>query len=379
MTNPISKALPKLTYRNLLKTIARQRTRAVLKPFEPKATKTIQVQHITIYDYTPTEITHHTPKRVQECLHFHSQPSTTWINLDAIEKEEMDKLATTFHIHWLIQEDILSYGQRPKVDEIEGVMYALLNMLFVKEDTGLIEQEQISIVLGHNFIISFQEDAEKDVFDPVRKRLQIPNSRERERKADYLFYALIDIIVDSYLGVIEQLGNQIEIIEEQIITRSSNHTFEKISQLRKDIILLKRNITPVRDLVAAIIRSDSDLLEEKTSKYFKDVQDHVALANDLIDNYRDLILGLQDTYVNNINLRMNEVMKTLAIITSIMAPATVIGGIFGMNFSVIPYSHHKWGFYGTLLVMLAIPIIMIWWFRKRGWFQKDYPGQQNLF
>jgi magnesium transporter len=128
-----------------------------------------------------------------------------------------------------------------------------------------------------------------------------------------------------------------------------------------------------------LVRSDSELLQERTTKYFKDVYDHVVQANDLLDNYRDLIMGLQDMYVNNINLRMNEVMKTLAIITAIMAPATVIGGIFGMNFDVIPYAHHQWGFYGTITVMLIIPVIMILWFVKRGWFQKDYPEQQSLF
>jgi magnesium transporter len=161
------------------------------------------------------------------------------------------------------------------------------------------------------------------------------------------------------------------------LQRATKHTFEKISQLRKDIILLKRNIAPVKDLAAALVRSESELLEERTAKYFKDVYDHVVQANDLIDNYRDLVLGVQDMYVNNVNLRMNEVMKTLAIITSIMAPATVIGGIFGMNFDVIPYAHHDWGFYGTIGLMLVIPIAMIIWFYKRGWFQKDYPTKDN--
>jgi magnesium transporter len=288
-------------------------------------------------------------------------------------------LSQHYGIHELIQEDIISYGQRPKVDEIDDHLYALLNMLFVEKETGIIEQEQISIVLGKNYVISIQEDATRDVFDPVRKRLRMATSKEREKAADYLFYALIDVIVDSYLLVIEDIAGHIENIEEQILSRSTKHTFQRISQLRKDIILLKRNIAPVRDLVASLVRSDSDLLQERTTKYFKDVYDHVVQANDLLDNYRDLIMGLQDMYVNNINLRMNEVMKTLAIITAIMAPATVIGGIFGMNFDVIPYAHHQWGFYGTIAVMLIIPVVMILWFVKRGWFQKDYPEQETLF
>jgi magnesium transporter len=150
---------------------------------------------------------------------------------------------------------------------------------------------------------------------------------------------------------------------------SDKKAFHQINLIRKDLMLLKRNTTPVRDLVAAILRSDNPLLNDNTTKYYKDVHDHIMQANDLVDNYRELVNTLQEMYFNNINLRMNEVMKTLAILTTVMAPATVIGGIFGMNFDIIPYAHHEWGFYGTVVVMVAIPIIMIWWFRRRGWFR----------
>lgn len=376
MTSPISKKLPAIAYRNLLKSLARQKTRAVVKPFTP--TKRVSTStHITVYDYTATEINHLRPTTIEECFPFIDTPSITWINMDNLTPEQMELVCSRYRIHWLIQEDISTFGQRPKVDEIEGILFCLLNMLFVNEETGVIEQEQISVVLGNNYVLSFQEDAEKDVFDPIRKRLQKNNSRERERGADYLFYSIIDIITDSYLAVIENIGSQIEQIEESILQKATKHTFEKISQLRKDIILLKRNIAPVKDLVAGLVRSESSLIDATTAKYFKDVYDHVVQANDLIDNYRDLVLGVQDMYVNNINLRMNEVMKTLAIITSIMAPATVIGGIFGMNFDVIPYAHHNWGFYGTLAFMLIIPLLMIIWFYKRGWFQKDYPSTRS--
>jgi len=377
MASIISKKLPALAYRNLLKSLARQKTRAVTKPFKASKEPGSGIPHISVYDYNPTVINHKIPTTIEECFPFLDTPSVTWINMDNLTPAQMESVCNRYKIHWLIQEDIMTYGQRPKVDEIEGVLFCLLNMLFVNLKTGVIEQEQISVVLGTNFVLSFQEDAEKDVFDPIRKRLQKSNSRERERGADYLFYSLIDIITDSYLSVVENIGNQIEIIEESILQKATKHTFEKISQLRKDIILLKRNIAPVKDLAAALVRSESDLMEERTTKYFKDVYDHVVQANDLIDNYRDLVLGVQDMYVNNINLRMNEVMKTLAIITSIMAPATVIGGIFGMNFDVIPYSHHEWGFYGTIGLMLIIPIAMIIWFYRRGWFQKDYTTKND--
>lgn len=379
MQNTITKALSHLQYRQLLKALARRRTRAVVKPFAPKPAKPIKKHDITIIDYTQTQIEQKLVPSIKDAFHYHQTPTNTWINVDGLSKKDVIGLSQHYGIHELIQEDIISIGQRPKVDEIDDHLYALLNMLFVEKETGIIEQEQISIVLGKNYVISIQEDATRDVFDPVRKRLRMSTSKEREKAADYLFYALIDVIVDSYLLVIEDIASHIENIEEQILSRATKHTFQRISQLRKDIILLKRNVAPVRDLVASLVRSDSDLLQERTTKYFKDVYDHVVQANDLLDNYRDLIMGLQDMYVNNINLRMNEVMKTLAIITAIMAPATVIGGIFGMNFDVIPYSHHQWGFYGTIAIMLIIPVLMILWFVKRGWFQKDYPEQQSLF
>jgi magnesium transporter len=377
MASSISKKLPGIAYRNFLKSLARQKTRAVVNPFQPiKKTKS-SVSHISVYDYNADIIHQVKPETIEECFPFLDTETVTWINMDNLTQQQMEAVCTRYKIHWLIQEDIMTYGQRPKVDEIEGVLYCLLNMLFVNKETGVIEHEQISVVLGKNFVLSFQEDAEKDVFDPIRKRLQKKDSRERERGADYLFYSIVDIITDSYLSVVENIGNQIEDIEESILQRATKHTFEKISQLRKDIILLKRNIAPVKDLAAALVRTESELLEERTAKYFKDVYDHVVQANDLIDNYRDLVLGVQDMYVNNVNLRMNEVMKTLAIITSIMAPATVIGGIFGMNFDVIPYAHHEWGFYGTIGLMLIIPTAMIIWFYKRGWFQKDYPTKDD--
>jgi magnesium transporter len=176
------------------------------------------------------------------------------------------------------------------------------------------------------------------------------------------------MIVDNYFIVMEKLGEQIELVEEEVIRRSNTRSLARINQQRKELIVLKRNIGPVRDLLNNIIRSESEVLEDRTTKYFKDVYDHINQANDLTENYRDIMVSLQDLYINNVNLKMNEVMKVMAVVTCLMAPATVIGGIFGMNFDIIPYAHHQWGFYFAVCCMLLIPLLMLWIFRRRGWF-----------
>ena len=164
------------------------------------------------------------------------------------------------------------------------------------------------------------------------------------------------------------MGEKIELLEEDIIKNSNNRSLVKINMIRKEMILLKRSIAPVRELISGILRSESDLNEEKTEKYFKDVYDHIIQANDLSENYRDMMMNMQDLYLSNVNLRMNEVMKMMAVVTCLLAPATVIGGIFGMNFDIIPLMHNTWGFFISVGLMLIIPIIMIRSFRKRGWF-----------
>lgn len=324
--------------------------------------------HITVYDYDETELHERVLKNISESFHLRDNDRITWINIDGLRNSDVQAISEHYGIHALITEDILSLNQRPKMDEVEDILYCLLNMLYYNEKTQNVELEQISIVLGKGFVITFQEDPTRDVFNPIRDRLRIANSKLRQRGADYLCYSMLDLIVDNYFLVMEKLGDCIETVEEDVVRKSNTRSLARINQFRKELIVLKRNIAPVRDLVAAIIRSESDLLEERTTKYFKDVHDHIIQAYDLSENYRDMMVGLQDLYINNVNLRMNEVMKVLAIVTCVLAPATVIGGIFGMNFDVIPTAHKEWGFYTAVGMMFAIPALMLVVFKRRGWF-----------
>jgi magnesium transporter len=321
-----------------------------------------------VYDYDPSSIVEKKLDAIEEAFAFRDSNHISWINIDGLRKNDVETICNHFGIHSLIIEDILSVDQRPKMDEVEGVLFCLLNMLYFNSEKKTVETEQISILLGKDFIITFQEDASRDAFDPIRSKLKIAKSQIRQRTADYMLYAMLDLIVDNYFLVMESLGEQIEALEEEVVRKSNTRSLARINQLRKELIVLKRNIAPVRDLVGGIIRSESELLDDRTTKYFKDVYDHIIQAFDLSENYRDVMMSMQDLYVSNVNLRLNEVMKVMTIVTCLLAPATVIGGIFGMNFDIIPYAHHTWGFYFAVSIMLIVPLIMLYIFKKRGWF-----------
>jgi magnesium transporter len=324
--------------------------------------------HISVHDYDAQTIKSIDLNDVASCMPYLDTPKVTWINMDGLRKKDVEDICTHFGIHFLIIEDILSIGQRPKMDDINGILFCSLSMLYFNEKQSAVETEQISIVLGRNFVLSFQEDASRDVFNPLREKLKLNGSKIRQNGPDFLFYSLIDMIVDNFYVVMEQLGERIEGLEEDIIRNANTRSLAKINMLRKEMIVLKRSVSPVRELVNGILRSESDLIEERTEKYFKDVYDHVLQANELAENYRDMMMNLQDLYLSNVNLKTNEVMKVMAVVTCLLAPATVIGGIFGMNFDKLPYIHHQYGFFIAAGLMLIIPVCMVYIFRRRGWF-----------
>ncbi len=326
---------------------------------------------VTIFDYDANSLTQHNFYNVKDAFSFKANGRITWINIDGIRKADIKNICEHYTIHDLLLEDILSVGQRPKMDEINNIFFCLLNMLYFDPVDNIVETEQISIILGHGFVISIQDDAVRDIFEPLRTKLNIPDSKIRQRGADYLLYSMLDLIVDNYYVVMEQLGTQIEQMEESIVeeNHSNNNIVNSLNQLRKKLIILKRNISPVRDLIANIMRSESHLLDDTTTKYFKDIYDHIAQAFELCDNYSDLLVSIRELYISNVNLRLNQVMKLMTVVTCMLAPAMVIGGIFGMNFQVIPYTHQKYGFYLAVASMIVIPIGMLTLFKKYGWFK----------
>jgi len=322
----------------------------------------------TVFDYNGTYLDERKLKNESECKPYRENGRVTWINIDGLKRSEVEKLCAHYDVHPLIVDDILSVGQRPKMDEIGEIIYCLLPMIYFNEKTAAVEAEQVSIVLGRDFVLSFQEDITRDVFGPIRDRLRTHNPRLREGGSDYLCYSLIDVIVDSYFGVIDKINERIERLEDTILLNKNKDSFASISILRREVMQMRRLIGPVRELVNGFLRSDNKLLDDKHDKYYKDVYDHIMQANDYAEAHRETLMNLQDMYMNQVNLRMNEVMKIFTMVAVLLAPATVIGGIFGMNFEVIPFQHQSLGFYGSVAAMLIIPLIMLVYFKRKGWF-----------
>ena len=325
---------------------------------------------LTLFTYNDTACNTKTTIKSNQIGHaFLEKDKKYWLNVDVINKQTVEEIGGAIGSDPLIIEDILNDYQRPKTDEIDDHFTCVLQMLFFNELSNTIEGEQVSFVLGENYLFSFQDEATRDLFTPIRERMLHENTKIRTRKVDYLLYALLDRIVDHYFIVLEKLSVQIEKLEEEITNNlADDFTMNRINNLRKELIYFKRNTFPVRDLIQSIIRSENIHFEESTKKYFKDIYDHILQVNDLSENYRDMITNIRDLYFNKVNVKLNEIMKFLAIVTTLLSPATVIGGIFGMNFERIPYIHNQHGFWLATLAMIIFPILLLLYFKKKKWF-----------
>lgn len=332
------------------------------------ARKDAEKSQITLFSYTSSAYNEKSCSSLEDLIASAAEQAVNWINIDGIIRKQVLALGRQYHIHQLTLDDILSVGQRAKTDELDDVIYCLLPMLYFNTEFNTVESEQVSILLFKNMVLSFQEDLQRDPFNPVREKLRQDSSRLRTSGADALFNALLDAIVDQYFTVIEKIGVGIEDLEEWVIRLPDKRTLVKINHFRRETAYLRRAISPVKELVYGVVRSESALIQKKTKSYFKDIYDHIIQANETADNYRDLIMNLQDLYVNQVSLKMNEIMKVLAVVTALFAPLTLIAGIYGMNFANMPELHTRYGYFITLAVMLILFCGMLFFFKKRKWF-----------
>ncbi|HDT12286.1 MAG TPA: magnesium/cobalt transporter CorA, partial [Candidatus Marinimicrobia bacterium] len=278
----------------------------------------------------------------------------------------IEKLGTYFHVHPLILEDVLSVNQRPKVEDSGDILFIVLRMLQFDDEKKEIISEQVSFILGKNFLFTFQEKA-GDVFEPVRVRLRQYKGRIRTMGADYLAYTLLDAIVDNYFLVLEKMGDQIENLEELLVNNPTEETLITIHKLKREMIFLRKSVWPLRETINGLERSESSLIQKSTGIYLRDVYDHTIQVIDTVESYRDMVSGMLDIYLSSVSNRMNEVMKVLTVIATIFIPLTFIAGVYGMNFEFMPELGWKWSYPLLWLFMIGVAILMIFYFRKKRW------------
>ncbi len=322
---------------------------------------------IEVFDFNSEQCIDKELNNVEDIFDFKHSDSISWINLNGLNHViEIEKLGNHFNLHPLVLEDIVSISQRPKIDEYEDYLFVVLKMLYHDKEETIIS-EQISFILGKNYVLSFQE-ADGDVFDAVRDRIRQGKGRVRTMQADYLLYILMDAIVDQYFSIIETLGDKIEDYETRIFLGDVDKSINKdIQDLKREVLRVRRAIFPLREVINRIEKHESPLILKKTKTYYRDIYDHLIQVTENIDIYREMIWSLMDMYMTTISNKMNEVMKVLTIMASIFIPLTFIAGIYGMNFDYIPELHYKYAYFILWGVMIVLFIGMLIYFKRKKW------------
>ncbi|MBT3412917.1 MAG: magnesium/cobalt transporter CorA [Candidatus Jacksonbacteria bacterium] len=327
-----------------------------------------QSAEISIIDYTPKTFQEKKVKKSAACAPLKTKKSVSWINVSTVnDVKQIEELGNTFDIHSLVLEDITNTDQRPKTEDHEKYIYTVLKMLSYNSTKGKTFIEQVSILLGDNFVISFQE-ADGDVFNPIREQIRKNESRIRTSKSDFLAYSLIDSIVDNYFVVLEHIGEKIGKIEEQIFSHPNQHTMEKIHALKRDIIFIRRSVWPLREVINNMQRSESKLIGKESKLYFRDVYDHTIQIMDTTETFSDMLSNLLDVHLSKMTHGMNEVMKVLTIIATVFIPLTFLTGLYGMNFIHMPELQWRYGYPFALGIMLVAALLMLAYFKKKKWF-----------
>ena len=318
-------------------------------------------------DYDEAHFQEKEIKTIEECFLFKDKPTVTWINIDGLHQVEiLEKLGECYGLHPLVLEDILNTDQRPKMEDYGEYLYIVLRMFNYNDKSSEIESEQISLVLGPNFVFSFQE-REGDTFNPIRDRIRNSKGRIRKMGADHLAYTLLDSIIDNYFIILEKLGEKIEFLEEEVVSRPKSETLQTIHHLKREMIFLRKGVWPLREVISGLERGESSLIKESTRIYLRDVYDHTIQTIDTIETYRDMVSGMLDIYLSSISNRLNAVMKVLTIIATIFMPLTFLAGIYGMNFKYMPELEWRWGYPTVWIAVILISVSMLIYFKKKGW------------
>ncbi|UCH71975.1 MAG: magnesium/cobalt transporter CorA [Thermoplasmatales archaeon] len=329
--------------------------------------KKIEKVKISVIDYSIGKFDEKEVKNVEECFPSVKKPSVTWINVDGLhDLDVIEKLGNCFDIHPLVLEDIVNTNQRPKMENFEKYIFFVLKMLYVDGKTDMIRSEQFSIILGRNFVISFQE-AVGDVFESVRERIRKGKGRIRKMSSDYLTHALIDAIVDNYYAILEKIGEKVENIEQDVVSDPKPMILQQIYNLKREMIYLRKSVWPLREVINSLIREESKLITKETHIYLRDLYDHTIQVIDTIETYRDMISGMLDIYMSSVSNKMNEVMKVLTIFAAIFIPLTFIAGVYGMNFQYMPELSIPWAYPAVWIIIILVSVSLLVYFKHKKW------------
>ncbi len=292
--------------------------------------------------------------------------AVTWVNVDGIgQLELLKKLGSSFGIHPLVLEDIANTEQRPKAEEYDQYLFVVLKML--TPVAGGVMSEQVSLLLGAEWVLTLQEGLDGDPFGPVRERLKNAQGRLRSQGPDFLAYSLLDVIVDNYFLVLEQVADSIEDLEEELMRTPSQRTLAEIYRQKRELLFIQKAIWPLREVVSSLIRRESPLVQEPTLIYLRDLYDHTIQVIETVETLREMLSGMLDIYLSSVSYRMNGIMKVLTIIATIFMPLTFIAGLYGMNFKHMPELDQPLGYPAVLILMVSVTVGMLFFFRRKKW------------
>jgi magnesium transporter len=329
--------------------------------------KKVEKVRMTILDYDQDQYEEKEVSTPEECYPYRDTHRVSWINVDGLHDTEiLKKIGEHFNLHSLVLEDIVNTHQRPKMEDHGDYIFIVLKMLHYNEEVNQVIAEQVSVILGRGYVISFQEK-EGDIFNPVRDRIRKAKVRIRKMGSDYLAYALMDAIVDNYFVILEKFGEQVESLEEDLVDKPTPQLLEQIHQVKREMIFLRRSVWPLREVVSNLERIESKLIRKAMAIFFRDLYDHTVQVMDAVESLRDVSSGLQDLYLSSISNKMNDVMKVLTIIATIFVPLTFVAGIYGMNFEFMPELKWRLGYPIVWIVIVGVALMMLRYFRRKRW------------
>jgi len=331
------------------------------------------IPNIFLIDYSEDEAIGLKLETPEDCIPHLDTHSVSWVDVQGLGSEDvLQRLGKVFNLHALVLEDIVNIPQRPKVESFDDQELIILHMVTSREDGKGFYDEQVSLILGKNYVLTVQEEPENDVFEPIRQRIHRNRGVIRAHKADYLTYALIDAIVDGFFPVLEDYGERLEDLQDELIENPTRQTLDKIHKIKRELLLLRRAIWPQRDAISSLIREESPMINRDVRVYLRDCYDHTVQVMDMVETYRELAANLMDIYLSSLSNSTNETMRFLTVISTMFIPLTFVAGVYGMNFDTglagnMPELKTPYGYVYCWIVMLAIAGGLLYFFKTKGW------------